>query len=141
MTFTSSSESTRIGWKVHKLTKKELCHSNETWHALNSTFPDINCIASFQINPHWISNSRLWKGSPVSPKQFVLCWGTENIYGAKSGENGGQSLINNFKSTVMHSSHCNQRLVRRSIVLVKQDSLRQFSRQFTYNVSSLKVQN
>ena len=43
------------------LTKKELCHSNETWHALNSTFPDTNCIVSFQINPHWISYSRLWK--------------------------------------------------------------------------------
>ena len=50
----------RVGWKVHRLTKKE-CHSNETWHALNSTFPDTNCIACFQINPHWISNSGLWK--------------------------------------------------------------------------------
>ena len=51
----------RMAWKVHRLTKKELCHSNETWHALNSTFPDTNCIVSFQINPHWISNSGLWK--------------------------------------------------------------------------------
>ena len=49
------------GWKVHMLTKKELCHSNETWHALNSTFPDTNCIVSFQTKPHWISNSGLWK--------------------------------------------------------------------------------
>ena len=50
------------GWKVHRLmTKKELCHSNKTWHALNSTFPDTNCIVSFQINQHWISNSGLWK--------------------------------------------------------------------------------
>ena len=33
-------------------------HSNETWHALNSTFPDTNCIVSFQIFPYWIlSNS------------------------------------------------------------------------------------
>ena len=29
---------------------------NETWHALNSTFPDTNCIVFFQI-----SNSGLWK--------------------------------------------------------------------------------
>ena len=29
---------TRVGWKVHRLTMKELCHSNETWHALHSTF-------------------------------------------------------------------------------------------------------
>ena len=50
-----------VGWKVHRLTKKEFCHSNETWQALNSTFPDTNCIVSFQINPHWISNSGLWK--------------------------------------------------------------------------------
>ena len=57
--------STRVGWKVHRLTKKELCHSNETWHALNSTFPDTdtNSIVSFQINQHWISNSGLWKSS------------------------------------------------------------------------------
>ena len=36
-------------------------HINETWHALNSTFPDTNCIVCFQINPHWISNSGFWK--------------------------------------------------------------------------------
>ena len=41
--------------------REELCHSNETWHALNSTFPDTNCIVSFQINPHWITNSGLCK--------------------------------------------------------------------------------
>ena len=52
---------TRVGWKVHRRTKEKLCHSNETWHALNSTFPDTNCIMSFQINPHWISNSGLWE--------------------------------------------------------------------------------
>ena len=51
-----------MGWKVHRLTKKEFCHSNETWHAFNSTFHDTICIVSFQINPHWISNSGLWKG-------------------------------------------------------------------------------
>ena len=52
--------STRVGWIVYRLTKKELCHSNETWHAFNSTFPDTNCIVSFQINPHLASNSGLW---------------------------------------------------------------------------------
>ena len=46
---------TRMGWKVHRMTQKELCHSNETWHALNSTFTDTSCIVSFQINPHWIN--------------------------------------------------------------------------------------
>ena len=28
----------RVGWKVHRLTKKEFCYSNKTWHAFNSTF-------------------------------------------------------------------------------------------------------
>ena len=51
----------RVGWKVRRLTKKELCQNNETWHAVNSAFPDTNCTAFFQINPHWISNSGLWK--------------------------------------------------------------------------------
>ena len=36
-------------------------------------------------------------------------------------------VINQFKATVMQSSHCNHRLVGRNIVLVKQDSLCQFS--------------
>ena len=35
--------------------------------------------------------------------------------------------INQFKATVTHSSHSNHKLVSRSIVLVKQDSLRQYS--------------
>ena len=49
------------GLKVHRLTKKKLCHSNETLHALNSSFPDTNSIVSFKINPHWIGNSGLCK--------------------------------------------------------------------------------
>ena len=52
---------TRVGWKVHRMTKKELCHSSDTWHALNSTFWDAYCIVSFQRNPHWMIHSGLWK--------------------------------------------------------------------------------
>ena len=40
---------------------KELWYSNETGHALNSTFLDTYCIVSFQINPLWISHEGLWK--------------------------------------------------------------------------------
>ena len=43
---------TRVGWKVYRLSKKDLCHCNDTLHALNSPFP-----FSFQINPHWINNN------------------------------------------------------------------------------------
>ena len=48
---------------------------------------------------------------------------------------GPWRVINQFKATVTPSSHCNHRLVCRSIVLVKQDSLCQFSRPI--NVLSL----
>ena len=41
----------RVGWKVHRLTKKELCHINEAWHALNLSFPDTNCIVFFPDRP------------------------------------------------------------------------------------------
>ena len=42
--------------------------------------------------------------------------------------------------SIMHSKHCNHRLVCRSIVLVKQDSLCQLSRPF-WNVSSTTFQS
>ena len=42
-----------------------------------------------------------------------------------------QRLINQLKATFMHSSHCNHRLVCRSIVLVIPDFLLQFFRPFT----------
>ena len=42
---------------------------NKTWHALNSTFLDNNCIVYFQIKLHWTSNSGLDEGSPVFPGQ------------------------------------------------------------------------
>ena len=44
-------------------------------------------------------------------------------------------VINQFKATVMHSSHCNHRLVHRSIVLVKQDSLRHAILQAVHEMS------
>ena len=50
-----------IRGSAEKFIGYKLCHSNETWHALNQPFPDTNCIASFQMNPHWINYSGLWK--------------------------------------------------------------------------------
>ena len=137
---------TRVGWKIHRLTKKELCHSNETWRALNSTFPDTKCIVSFQINPHWISNSGLWKVvlSDISLTARKL------MEGVLFHQDNGiffilriqkivrwfqikriWRMINQFKAKVTHSSHCNHNRVCRSIVLVEQNSLRHFSRPFT----------
>ena len=96
-------QTTRVDWKVLRLTKKELCHSNETGHALNSTYPDTNCIVFFQINPHWMStNSWLWrvvletfrerpgkltKGVLFTMIIFFSCWGTENCWIVPNQEN------------------------------------------------------
>ena len=48
-------------------------------------------------------------------------------------------VIKQFIDTVMHSRHCNHRLVCRSIVLVKQDSLCQFSKYYMYNFSKSSI--
>ena len=54
----------RVGWKVRRLTKKKLCYSNETWHALNSIFPDTNYIISRPLISRDISKlpGKLTKG-------------------------------------------------------------------------------
>ena len=72
--------SRRVGWKVHRLTKKELCHSTETWHALNSTFPDTKCIVFFQINQYWISNSGLWKEVLETFQNGLENWRNESCF-------------------------------------------------------------
>ena len=66
-----------------------------------------------------------WSDTASQPSVFS-CWGTENSQMVPSQEIW--RVINQFKGTVTHSSHCNHRLVCWSIVLVKQDSLRQLSR-------------
>ena len=60
---------------------------------------------------------------------FFSCWRTENRWCQI------RRVWRVIKATVMHNSHCNHRLVCRIIVLLKQDSLGQFSRPF-WNVSS-----
>ena len=51
----------RVGWKVHRLTLEEIVLQQWNFSCINSTFPDTNCIVFFQINPHWICNSGMWK--------------------------------------------------------------------------------
>ena len=65
------------------------------------------------------------------------CYGTENRW---CQIRRIWRVINQFKATVMHSSHCKHRLVCMSTVLVKQDSPHQFSRPFR-NVSSTTFQS
>ena len=123
----------RVGCKVHSLTKKELCHSTETWHALNSTFHDANCIVFFPINPYWINYLGLWtvvlekfRERPGKLTKGVLFHGDNDFFFSHVREQKSTS-----SATVMLSSHCDHRLACRSIVLVKQDSLHQFSRPLT----------
>ena len=48
-----------MGWKVHMLTKKGLCHNKEISHALNSSIRDTYYTGPFPINKHCISNSKV----------------------------------------------------------------------------------
>ena len=112
-----------------------MCHSSATWHALNSIFPDTNCIVSFRINPYWISNSGIWKvlletfcewpgklikDSLVSPGQWFSFHVGEQKIVQWCQIRGIWRVINQFKATDTQSWHCNHRCVCRSIVLAKQ---------------------
>ena len=52
--------STRVGWRVHRLTRRSCATAMKLVMNWISTFPKVyNCVVYFQISPHWISNSRL----------------------------------------------------------------------------------
>ena len=72
----------------------------------------LNCRYDLIISPNTASQPRL----------FSLHFGDHKIV-RWSQIRRIWRMINQFKATVMHSSHCKHRLVYRSIVLVKQDSL------------------
>ena len=66
---------TRAGWKVHRLTK-ELCSSNETWHALNSTFPDTKLHCFLPDKPTLDKYFRTLKSSTRDISE--IAWKTDN---------------------------------------------------------------
>ena len=70
---------------------------------------------------------------------FFSCWGNRKIVRWCQIRRIWR-VINQFKPTVKHNSHCNHRFVCRSIVLVKQVSFHQFSRPF-WNVSATTFQS
>ena len=43
--------------------------STQNLYMYVTRYNPANCIASFQINPHWISNSGLWKGVPETSRE------------------------------------------------------------------------
>ena len=137
---------TRVGWKVHRLTKKKLSHSDDTWYVLNSTFHDSNCIVFFQIhvNPHWISNSGLsnvvletFHERPVKLIKGVLFHNApahNSVVAMAVVHVCGFEMVDHppYSPDLAPSDYFlfpNMKI--KVIVLVKQDSLCQFSRLFT----------
>ena len=60
------------------------------------------------------------------PLKFFSCWERDNS--PKKPNQGKGGMVNQLKSTITNSSHCNQMLVRRRILLVKQNTFRQHFR-------------
>ena len=81
-----------VGWKVQKLTK-ELCHSNETWHTLDSSFPDTNCIISIHINPHWMSKSGLRKVVLEEFQNGLEIWWRESCFTRTLNASAHKSVV------------------------------------------------
>ena len=84
-----------------------------------SSHPDPQKSPQLKIWPHYSSNTASQQSVvffQVGEQKIVRWCQTRRIW----------KVINQFKAKVTHSSHCNHRLVCRSIVLVKQDSLCQF---------------
>ena len=123
---------TRVGWKVHRLTMMQwsnmtkcglffyiispAIHTLFQWVlqlldscGIEALIPILKKSPQLQIWPHHRSNTA------YQPTVFS-CWGTDNSQMVLNQENEYGGLINQFKATVMHSSHCNHRLVCRSIV-------------------------
>ena len=73
----------------------------------------LNCRYDFIIGPKLL---------PSQVGFFFILGNRKQSNGAKSEEYGGWSTSS--KPQCMHSNHCNHRIVCRSIVLVKQDSLK-----------------
>ena len=92
-----------------------------------SSHPDPRKNSTTTIWPHHWSDSASQLRSRIvrwcQIKRIILC-----------------RVINHSKDTVTHGSHCNHIIVRKSVVLVKQDFLRQVSRPL-WNLSSTTFQS
>ena len=144
-----------MGWKVHRLTMIQWSNLTKTLfifqHSLpcgshtssigiavlwflwyRSSYPNLRKSPQLQIWPHHRSDSTVSQPRVfhIGEQKIVRWCQVRRIW----------RVINQFKATVLHSSHCNHRLMCRSIVLVKQDSLHQFSRPF-WKVSSTTFQS
>ena len=98
-----------------------------------SSHPDPRKSPKLLIWPHHLSDT----ASQPSVCLLFSCWEQKIVRWCQIRI---RRVINQFKATITPSSHCNHRLVCRSIVLVKQDSLRQFTRPF-WNFASTTFQS
>ena len=140
---------TTVGWKVHRLNMMQWSHFTERGlffqHSLpcHACGPHTSYIGVVALGLPWyrISHPDPWKSPQLQqiwphqrsretasqPSDFSR-WGQKKVRWCQIRRMW--SLINQIKATVTHNSHCNHIFVCRSIVLVKQNPLRQFSRPF-----------
>ena len=128
---------TRVGWKVHRLTMMQW--SNLWFISQHSVLcgPHTSSISVAALGFLWYRSSHpdprkspqlrydLIIGPILLPSQVYVHVGERKIIRWCQIRTIWR-VINQFKATVMHSSHCNHRHVCKRIVLVKQDSLCQF---------------
>ena len=145
-----SSSLTRVSWKVHRLTMMQwsnltkcglIFNIHVVSPAVHTLLPsalqrlDSGSIEALILILKNVPNCRYDLIGPIL-LLLLSCWGTVRWCQIRRI----WRVINQLKPTVTYSSHCNPKPVCRSIVLVKQDSLRQISRPF-WNACSTTFQS
>ena len=138
---------TRVGWKVDRLTMMQWSNLTKCGLFFQIVSPAVHMHFFHRYCSAWILVVKSSHPDPrKSPQlQNMTLSLVRYCFPAKcfimlGEQNSAKSLrkiwrvINQFKATITHSSHCNHKLVYRSIALVKQESFRLFSMPF-WNVS------
>ena len=123
------------GWAEKFIGSLWLVKFNQMWFIFQNSLPcgpHTSSIGVAALGFPWYKSFHpdLQKGFHVGEQKIIRWCQLWRIW----------RVINQCKATVTHSSLCNHRLVCRSIVLVKLDSLCQFSRPF-WNLSSTTFQS
>ena len=132
----------RVGQKVHSLTDTKYLNLtklglffNIISSAVHTFLPSVlQCSDPSGIEVLLLTLKKvLYSGNdgiitliPFSSKMFFQVWEQKIIRWCQIRRIW--RVINQFKASIIHSGHCNQRLVSRSIVLMKQDTFCQLSR-------------
>ena len=134
--FMQNIHNTRGGWKVHRLTMTQWSNlttcdlffnivSSADTSSIGVAVLGFPWYRSSHLDPRKSNQLHIWphhrSDTASQPIIFFMLGNRKKSDGAKSGEYGEWS-------TSSKSQSCNHRIVCRSIVLVNQDSLLQFSR-------------